>query len=276
MNIGYKVMDSQMRCRDFQFELGKTYTHDGDIKLCGEGFHFCLIANNCFNYYGFDSKNRVFEIEFGPNVVHGYNKSVTKEITIARELDWNEVLNIVNTGSGNSGRSNSGNWNSGNWNSGDRNSGNWNSGNRNSGDSNSGNWNSGNRNSGNWNSGNWNSGDSNSGYRNSGGFCTDTDPVLWLFDKPTKMTVKQWEQSKAISIMSRLEFNIWVPSCMMSEKEKKDNPKHETIEGYLKTISLQDAWSNLWNNLSKENKKVFTDLPNFCPKKFKEITGIDV
>lgn len=31
-----------------------------------------------------------------------------------------------------------------------------------------------------------------------------------------------------------------------------------------------------WHNWSDENKKVFTDLPNFDPEIFKEITGIDV
>ena len=186
--------------------------------------------------------------------------------------DWN-------SGDRNSGDSNSGNWNSGNWNSGDSNSGDWNSGDRNSGYWNSGNRNSGyrnsgDRNSGNWNSGNWNSGDSNSGYRNSGAFCTNPNPVIYLFDKPTDILVKDWEQSKAYDLMCRLENTFWIESSMMTEIEKQDYPSHKTTGGYLKTITLKEAWGNLWGNLDDALKNVFLSLPNFDANKFEEITGI--
>jgi hypothetical protein len=90
------------------------------------------------------------------------------------------------------------------------------------------------------------------------------------------MTVREWEQTEACQIMYSIEPTIWVPGYMMSEDEKKANPKWETTEGYLKTITMHEAWANLWGNLSDEKKQVFLDLENFCPKKFKEITGIDV
>jgi hypothetical protein len=358
---GYKVTNPDMSCRNFKYELGKLYKHDGVIQLCGSGFHFCEQINNCFNYYDFNPNNKVFEIEAYGDVINGDDKSVCSEIKFIREIPWAEVLVLANTGHSNTGHSNtgdwnsgdrnsgnrnsgdrnsgnwnSGNWNSGNWNSGNRNSGNWNSGNwnsgnwnsgnrnsgnwnsgywnsgdrnsgnRNSGDRNSGNWNSGNwnsgnwnsgnRNSGNWNSGNWNSGnwnsgnrnsgnwnsgyrnsgDSNSGYRNSGAFCTDNDPVMILFNKPTKMTVREWESTEACNLMYNIEPNIWVPENMMSKEEKEANPKWETTGGYLKAIPMHEAWANFWHNLTDKNKKVFTSLPNFDADLFKEITGIEV
>ena len=73
-----------------------------------------------------------------------------------------------------------------------------------------------------------------------------------------------------------LNFTFWIPFSQMSEEEKKNNPKAETTEGYLKTISHKEGWANMWGNLTAESKKVFLDLPNFDAKKFKEITGIDV
>ena len=288
---GYKVTDKNMQCREFQFELGVEFVHEGPIKICGSGFHFCQQANNCFNYYDFDSNNRVFEVEATGIVEHGDDKSVTTHIKLIRELSWMEVLVLCNTGKDNTGRGNSGDrnsgdrnsgdrnsgyWNSGDRNSGDRNSGDSNSGDRNSGDRNSGNWNSGNWNSGNWNSGYRNSGDSNSGYRNSGAFCIDPNPKLILFDQPTNILVKDWEQSEAVRIMTNLDPTIWVPMSIMTDEEKAKHPKYETTEGYLKTITLKEAWRNLWPNLADDKKKLFTDLPNFCPDKFLEITGVDV
>jgi len=309
---GYKVFNPDFTCKNFKYEVGKTYKMDGEISICNRGFHFCIKAPDCFNYYSFDPANIVCEVEgLGKIQTHSDDSKVcTNELKIVRRLEWAEVLQVANEGSNNTGHSNSGNWNSGNrnsgnWNSGNRNSGNWNSGNwnsgnrnsgdRNSGDSNSGyrnsgNWNSGNWNSGNWNSGNWNSGDrnsgnwnsgdrnsgdSNSGYRNSGAFCTDDNPVLYLFNKPTKIKVKEWEQHKAVQLMSNLEPTIWVPAYMMNDQEKKANPKYETTDGYLKTITHKEAWANMWGNLTDENKKVFTTLPNFDWNIFTEITGIE-
>ena len=88
------------------------------------------------------------------------------------------------------------------------------------------------------------------------------------------MTIKEWENHKAIEIMSNLDPTIWVSERLMSDEEKQDNPKYETTEGYLKTIPLKEAWANVWNNLTDENKKVFTSLPNFTWTLFTEITGI--
>ena len=170
---GYKVFNPDWTCRNFQYEVGQVYIMDAKPKCCGIGFHFCEKAVDCFNFYKFDSENKVAEVEAFGDVDPDGVKSCTNKIKIVRELTWHEVLDLVNIGKDcmgicNSGNRNSGNYNSGIWNSGNKNSGDCNSGNHNSGDCNSSNRNSGNNNSGNYNSGNYNSGNSNSGDWNSG------------------------------------------------------------------------------------------------------------
>jgi hypothetical protein len=311
---GYKVFNPDFTCRDFKFQVGETYQIEGPIEICRKGFHFCLNAAHCFSYYGFDSKNIVCEVEaLGEVQTHSEDSKVcTDKIKIVRQLTWEEVLKVANQGKENTGHSNSGYSNSGNWNSGNRNSGNsnsgdsnsgdsnsgnwnsgnWNSGNRNSGDSNSGNWNSGDSNSGNrnsgdsnsgdsnsgnWNSGNWNSGDSNSGYRNVGAFCTDQNPTIWLFDKPTDIKVKDWERSDAVRTMENLlDTHLWIYSENMTDQEKEKFPSHKTTGGYLKKKTMHQAWADMWGNLSEDKRKLFTNLPNFDAKKFSEITGITI
>ncbi len=254
---GYKVTNPDSTCRGHLFEVDKEYKVKGELSICNNGFHFCEKATSCFEYYSFDPKNRVFEVEaLGKTQTEG-DKTATDHIKIIRELTWLETITIVNSGVANTGRNNSGDSNSGYRNSGNRNSGNWNSGN--------------------WNSGNRNSGDSNSGYRNGGAFCTETNPMLRLFDKETNITIKEWEQSEACQTLSELLVpNIWIYSSNMSEEEKKKHPKHEVTDGYLKTISMHEAWSNMWHNLSEERRNVFLTLPNFDKDKFKVITGIEV
>jgi len=259
---GYKVTDSEMNCRGFQYEIGKTFTHSGNISLCNYGFHFCLIANDCFNYYDFKSENRVFEIIARGEIKNEGDKSVTNEIEFVRELTWAEVLAIVNIGKDNTGRANTGNSNTGNWNT---------------GYSNTGYSNTGYCNTGNWNTGNSNTGDSNTGYRNTGAFCTDENPVVWLFDKPTNILVRDWEQSKPYQIMrDYLNPNIFIWESSMTEDEKEKYPTYKTTGGYLKSISMHEAWANMWGNLNAESKAVFTSLENFDADKFFTITGIKI
>ncbi|MEL1074598.1 hypothetical protein VXC70_14540 [Clostridioides difficile] len=167
---GYKVFNPDWTCRNFKYEVGKTYEHDGDIEVCEAGFHFCQKAIDCFNYYSFDNKNKVAKIEAIGLIKTDGDKSVTNKITIVKEIEWEELLNIVNIGNNNTGYGNTGNHNTGNHNTGDYNTGNGNTGYRNTGDCNTGY-----RNEGNYNAGDWNTGYRNAGYCNTGnhnaGYC---------------------------------------------------------------------------------------------------------
>jgi hypothetical protein len=171
----YKVFDKNWMCRYFQYAVGETYETNERISICNSGFHACLKLSDCFNYYSFNSNNKVAEVEIlgDYQTSNSDSKICTNKIKIIKELSWSEVLILCNSGNYNSGHRNPGNYNSGDRNSGHRNSGDRNSGHYNSGDSNSGHRNSGHRNPGNYNSGhrnpgNYNSGLSNSGHRNSG------------------------------------------------------------------------------------------------------------
>jgi hypothetical protein len=186
------------------------------------------------------------------------------------------MSNITNTGTNNTGNWNSGNRNSGDRNSGDRNSGDRNSGNWNSGDRNSGNWNSGDRNSGNWNSGNWNSGNWNSGYGNSSdrqsGIFNSTETTIRMFNKETNL---KWDDIDHPDF-DDFYLNKWIPESDMTEAEKKADPNFFVREGYLKTFTWAEAWTNFWKDTSEENRQKFLNLPNFDSTVFKEITGIEV
>ena len=167
----YKAFNSDLTCIGFQYEVGKEYHHKGELELCKSGFHACPKLVDCFNYYPFDKrKTRVAEVLVWGKVKYedAGVKLCALNIKVVRELTWNEVLSLCNTGNCNSGSHNSGSWNSGDRNSGDWNSGDFNSGNQNTGYGNSGNCNSGSHNSGSWNSGNHNTGNHNTGDWNSG------------------------------------------------------------------------------------------------------------
>ena len=268
--IGYKCTDMNGCCKGFKFEVGKTYTKDTpkeELKCCTDNvFHFCreLFAIEKESNYKL-SESRLFEVIAGDYVREG-DKYGTNSLTILREIEGDEKLELIN-----SGYRNSGDRNSGNGNSGDRNSGYRNSGNGNSGDGNSGNWNSGEWNSGEWNSGDGNSGDWNSGDWNSGYFNSD-EPCLRMFNKMT------YCKRDDINIPSWCYFDltVWVSYDTATEKEKKKYKNEiEICGGFLKTIDYKDAWRLAWNKASIEERKKLFELPNWDNEVFKEITGID-
>ena len=301
---GFKVFNPDWTCRGFQYEVGKTYEENVKPSICGRGFHFCKQAKDCFNYYTFDPNNKVAEVIALGEVVEEGDKCCTNKIHIVREISWEEVLSIVNTGKACTGISNRGNRNSGDWNSGDcnsgdcnsghENSGDYNSGNRNSGNRNSGDWNSGDCNSGNWNSGNWNSGNWNSGDWNQGDFCTgdfnitnhetgcfcteEHNRKIRFFDKESDMTFREWRNSEAYRILCRIRFEPtrWICSDDMTDEEKAAHPEYETTGGYLKELDTDKAFLAWWDSLNVVEKNIIKSIPNFDAEKFFQITGIRV
>jgi hypothetical protein len=53
-------MDKNMKCRDKQFKVGKTY-EEKDVLLCNSGYHYCNRLEDVYNYY--DKDCRIFEVE---------------------------------------------------------------------------------------------------------------------------------------------------------------------------------------------------------------------
>ena len=264
---GYKVFNPNWTCRGFQYEVGKEYEHRGNIELCGSGFHFCRQAVDCFNYYSFNSNNKVAEIEATGLVESDGDKSVTDKIKIVKELTWQEVLVLVNTGKDCTGLRNTGNMNTGDMNTGNRNTGNRNTGNRNTG----------NRNTGNMNTGDWNTGDWNTGNSNSGMFCTEKNPKIKLFDKNSDLTFFDAREIRGIQILNwNYENNWWIYKENMTEQEKKNNPDYETLGGYLKSVSHKEACKIMWDRLGADEKEEVKKIPNFDKDVFLEVTGIEV
>ncbi|WP_330653117.1 DUF7666 domain-containing protein, partial [Clostridioides difficile] len=64
---GYKGTDRDMKCRNFQYELNKTYSveeiHRGNINIYDYGFHLCLDLKDVFRCYNLDLSNRFFKVK---------------------------------------------------------------------------------------------------------------------------------------------------------------------------------------------------------------------
>ena len=62
---GYKGTNKDMKCRDYQYELGVQYDmpEDKEIKECESGFHLCLYLNDVFGYYNIGQGNRFFKVK---------------------------------------------------------------------------------------------------------------------------------------------------------------------------------------------------------------------
>ena len=277
---GYKIFNPDWTCRGKAYTCPGTFEEDVDPIVCESGMHFCKKAIDCFNYYSFDPRNHIAEVIAHGTVV-GYNdKCCTNKLEIVREIPWAELLELVNVGEGNTGIGNSGYYNSGYYNSGSRNSGHYNSGSWNSGNYNSGYYNSGGANSGYYNSGDYNSGDWNISNYNNGCFNTAAAGKIYLFNKPSDWTFKDWLSSRAKRIMGYVPKNLtWVEFNQMTDEEKKVYPTAETTNGYLRKIPddelavIRNEW---WAGLSPDNKDEILKLPNFDAKVFKKVTMIDV
>ena len=83
----YKLMESDITCLGFQYEVGKEYTLDGKLEICENGFHFCETPFDCLEYYdNIEGDKRLFLVESLGEVITEGNKSVTNKIKIIEEI----------------------------------------------------------------------------------------------------------------------------------------------------------------------------------------------
>ena len=95
---GYKVFQPDWTCRNMKFEVGKIYEENVTPECCKKGIHFCLHLEDCFIYYEFHKKNKVTEVLALGEVDFDLknSKCCTNKIQIVRELDWQEVMDLLN------------------------------------------------------------------------------------------------------------------------------------------------------------------------------------
>ena len=93
--ISYKGFDENMQCRGFQYEVGKEYEMDGDIKCCERGFHACKSPMEVWDYYDM-LNSRYAEVEQSGKIdeEEKSTKICSSRIKIKAELKFADIINI--------------------------------------------------------------------------------------------------------------------------------------------------------------------------------------
>ena len=91
----YKGFDKNMQCRGFQYEVGKEYEMDGEIKCCNRGFHACKSPLEVWDYYDI-LNSRYAEVEQSGKIDAEENttKVCSSRIKIKAELKLADIINI--------------------------------------------------------------------------------------------------------------------------------------------------------------------------------------
>ena len=91
----YKGFDKNMRCKDFQYEEGKTYElpEGQEASLCESGFHACEDPLDCFRYYvPSDSLYHEVELDATEERSKEDSKRVGKRVAIGAELNVKGII----------------------------------------------------------------------------------------------------------------------------------------------------------------------------------------
>ena len=91
----YKAFDKNMQCRKFQYEVGKEYDMDGEIKCCERGFHACKSPIEVWDHYDMLS-SRFAEVEQSGKIEEEGNstKVCSSHIKIKAELKLADIIKI--------------------------------------------------------------------------------------------------------------------------------------------------------------------------------------
>ena len=90
---GYKGFDKDWKCKDVQFKVGETVTHNGNLELCNKGLHFCENPLDTLSYYPpSTSKYAEVEAEEVSDEKKEDSKRVAKKLTVKAELGIHSLI----------------------------------------------------------------------------------------------------------------------------------------------------------------------------------------
>ena len=91
----FKGFDKDLKCRDFQYEIGKEYTEE-KADICNCGFHACKFPMDVFGYYP-PSDSRYCEVDLEENGQKSSDdsKRVGKKISVKAEIG---IAGIIKAG----------------------------------------------------------------------------------------------------------------------------------------------------------------------------------
>ena len=90
----FKGFDKDLKCRDFQYEIGKEYTEE-KADICNCGFHACKFPMDVFGYYS-PSDSRYCEVDLeANNQLSNDSKRVGKKISVKAEIG---IAGIIKAG----------------------------------------------------------------------------------------------------------------------------------------------------------------------------------
>ena len=92
--ISYKGFDKNLKCRGFQYEIGKEY-EEKDIEICSRGFHACENPLDVFSYYDMIG-SRFCEVEQSGEIQKKDDdtKVCSSKISIKAELKLADMINL--------------------------------------------------------------------------------------------------------------------------------------------------------------------------------------
>ena len=86
----YKGFDKNLKCREFQFEIGREY-EEAKAKACECGFHACEYPLDVFSYYN-PAESRFCEVEQSGDIDKKENKTASTKIKIGAELSLKDIV----------------------------------------------------------------------------------------------------------------------------------------------------------------------------------------
>ena len=90
----YKGFDKDLKCRGFQYEVGKDYEQDGNIKCCENGFHACEFPYDVFSYYAPGKNSRYCTVTQSGEMdkKDGDSKVASSKIHIETEIGLGGII----------------------------------------------------------------------------------------------------------------------------------------------------------------------------------------